>query len=320
MPGIKSVFFSFPRLQVLLFFLLPLLSLTASDRIFCSQCRREIRPGQRYIKTNDKVFCSRRCYIQTLPECTICGRRSSRGGIYASDHSFFACPDCMKLPVCFSCMMPVRNGKKLSAGRVICPKCSRTSVTDPVRARALFDKVRQTVKSVLGIGTGHPIEFSLTDPETLHRLSNAKSGAMVEQGLFLYNAELEQVVVRNFFGKKIRESVRRKNEKFQIFVLDSLPEDRMEYVMAHELAHDWMAIHYPGIREEWIREGFAEYIAWWYNQHTKRKAINRRIETNTDPVYGEGFRRIREIAGKRGFQGLMNFLESKCKRNQNQTR
>ena len=320
MQGIKSVFFSFFRLSALLFFLLPLLSLTAADRLFCSQCHRQIRPGQRYIKTNDKVFCSRRCYVQTLPECTVCGKRSSRGGIYAADHSFFACPDCMNLPRCFACQIPVRNGNALSCGRVICRNCSRTAVSDPVRARALFDEVRRTVHSALGIATGHPIEFSLTDPAALHRLSNAKSGTMVEQGLFLYNAEVEQVVTRNFLGKKIRESVRRKNEKFRIFVLDFLPEDRMEYVIAHELAHDWMAVHYPGIREEWIREGFAEYIAWRYNQHKKRKPLNRRIEINTDPVYGEGFRRIREIAEKRGFQGLMNFLESKCKRNQNQTR
>ena len=316
MRGIKSVFFSFSRLGVLLISLLPLLSATAANRLFCSQCHREIRPGRSYIESNKKLFCSRRCYIQTLPECTICGRRSSRGGIYAADHSFFACPDCMNLPRCFSCQIPVRNGAQLSCGRIICPRCSRSSVSDLAAARAIFDEVRKTLRSALNIGTGHPIEFSLTDPATLHRLSNAKSGSMVEQGLFLYNAEVEKVITRNFLGKKIRESVRRKNEKFQVFVLDFLPQDRMEYVMAHELAHDWMAVRYPGIREEWIREGFAEYIAWRYNQHKQRKALNRRIETNTDPVYGEGFRRIREIAEKRGFQGLMNFLESKCKRNQ----
>ena len=314
MSARKTFFFSFfPGLAVLVL-LLPCVFLNARERLSCSQCGREIRPGYRYSATNKKIVCSRRCYIQSLPECTICGRRSFNGGIYAADHSFFACPDCMKLPRCFSCQIPVRNGKRLSGGRTICPRCSSSAVADQKQARAIFDEVRRTLETELHIFTRHPIEFSLVDPETLHRLSNAKSGSMIEQGLFRYNADEEHVVVKNFLGMKIRESVRRKNVKYQVFVLDHLPVKQMEYVMAHEIAHDWMAVHYPGIREEWIREGFAEYIAWRYNQHKKRPELNLRIESNTDPVYGEGFRRIRELVKNNGFDGLKNYLERKCKR------
>ena len=86
-------------------------------------------------------------------------------------------------------------------------------------------------------------------------------------------------------------------------------------VMAHELAHDWMTAFYPGIREDWIKEGFAEYIAWRYNRYKKRNKLNIRVENNTDPVYGEGFRRIRKIAQNRGFAGLRKFLEFKSKQN-----
>jgi len=312
----KSGFFSFfPGLAVWVL-LMSCVFLNARERLVCSQCRKVIRPGQRYLTAQNKVFCSKRCYTQILPECTICGKRSNRGGIYAADHSFFACPDCKDLPRCFACQIPVRNGTRLSGGRTICSRCSRSAVSDPAKARALLDNVRRTLQTALDIVTRHPIEFSLVDPETLHRLSNAKSGTMTEQGLFRYNAEEEHVVVRNFLGKKIKESVRRKNEKYQVFILDHLPVKQMEYVMAHELAHDWMTIHYPGIREDWIREGFAEYIGWRYNQHKNRPEINRRIETNNDPVYGDGFRRIRDLVQKSGFEGLRNFLERKCKRSQ----
>ena len=285
----------------------------AAADMFCSQCRKQIRPGQGYVMSHGKVYCSRKCYIQTLPECTICRRRSFHGGIYAMDHSFFACPDCMKLPRCFACQIPVRDGAALSCGRVICPVCARTSVSDLRQAQMIFDEVRNTMRFSLGIVTKHPIRFALTDPETLHRLSGGRSGQMVEQGLFRYNVDVERVAVRNFFGRKVGEKVYKKNEMIEIFVLDYLPRIRMEYVMAHELAHDWMTAFYPGIREDWIKEGVAEYLAWRYNQYKKRNDLNRRLENNTDPVYGGGFRRIRDMVKKRGFQGLKEFLDMKSK-------
>ncbi len=316
MTAIKSSFFSFFRRFGPVLLLLTALSLRAADLKSCSQCGRPLLPGQQCVISKGKFFCSRQCYIQTLPECTICGKRSFTGGIYALDHSFFACTDCMKLPRCFSCQFPTRFGTKLSAGRVICPDCARTSVSDPAQAAALFQEVRDTMRFSLGIVTKHPIRLSLTDPVTLHRLSGARSGQLVEQGLFRYNVDVERVSTRDFFGRKTGEKLYKKNEAIDIYVLDHLPKTRMEHVMAHELAHDWLTEFYPGIREDWIKEGFAEYIAWRYNRYKKRNKLNHRVENNPDPVYGEGFRRIRKIAKDRGFAGLKKFLEFKSKQNQ----
>ena len=313
MSAAKWSVFSFLCGWIVSIWLLSAMFPAAAADMFCNQCRKQIRPGQGYLMSHGKVYCSRKCYIRTLLECTICRRRSINGGIYAMDHSFFACPDCMKLPRCFSCQIPVRDGAQLSGGRVICPVCARTSVSDQRQAQMIFDEVRNTMRFSLGIVTKHPIRFSLTDQETLHRLSGTRSNQMVEQGLFRYNADVERVATRNFFGRKTGEKVYKKNEVIEIFVLDHLPRIRMEYVMAHELGHDWMTAFYPGIREDWIKEGVAEYLAWRYNQYKKRTDLNRRLEGNTDPVYGGGFRRIRDMVKKRGFQGLKEFLDMKSK-------
>ena len=296
--------------------LLSVLSLHASDRKSCSQCGSQIRPGQQYMVSNGKVFCSRPCYIQTLPECTICGKRSFTGGIYALDHSFFACTDCMKFPRCFSCMIPTPSGTPLSGGRVICPSCGRTAVSSPAQAQSIFNEVRNTMRFSLGIVTKHPILFALTDPLTLHQLSGARSAQLVEQGLYHYNVDVERVTTRDYLGRKVGENLYKKNETVRIYVLDHLPRNRMEHVMAHELTHDWMTAFYPGIREDWIKEGVAEYIAWRYNQYKKRNKLNSRVENNPDPVYGGGFRRIRKMVRNRGFDGLKKFLEFKSRQNQ----
>ncbi len=314
MTARKSSFFSSAFFFIILTVLLLSFALSAKDSPVCSQCGQTVKPGTRYIVSQGKTFCSRKCFIQTLPECTICGKRSFTGGIYAMDHSFFACTDCMKLPRCFSCQIPAR-GTRLSDGRVICPVCARTAVSNPSRARSLFNEVRDVMRVSLGIGTRHPIHFSMVDPSVLHRLSGNHSDGMPEQGLFKYDAEVEKVTTRDYLGRKVGEEVYKTGQKVQIFVLNHLPQARMEYVIAHELAHDWMTAHYPGIRDLQIREGFAEYIAWRYNQYKKRRQLNLSIENNPDPVYGDGFRKIRRLAEKRGFNGLRQYLDFKSKQN-----
>ncbi|OQA83896.1 MAG: hypothetical protein BWY31_02688 [Lentisphaerae bacterium ADurb.Bin242] len=289
--------------------------LIAEEPLRCNTCKKLIPSDREYIVSQNKCYCSRECFVQSLPVCTICGKRSFTGGIYALDHSFFACPECMKKPRCFACQIPA-DGQKLPDGRVLCPGCTRTAVVDPVRAQSIFNEVRDEMRFSLGIGTNHPIFFSLATPEMLHKLSGTRSNFINEQGLFKYEAEVERVSTRDFLGRKTGETLYKKGETSRIYVLDYLPKLHMQYVIAHELAHDWMTAHYPGIRDPAVKEGFAEYIAWRYNNFHKRSSLNRRIETNPDPVYGEGFRRIRRIAERDGFEGLKRYLEFKSKQNQ----
>ena len=276
----------------------------------CSACKAKIRSA--YLSSNGKTFCSDACYQSSLPLCSVCGKRSASGAL-AADNSFFACPDCMKKTPCFSCLIPC-DGRKLPDGRVICRKCSGSSITNETEARRLFHEVRSDLKNKLGIGTSHPIRFFLVDQHTLHQKSKNNSEVMTEQGLFEYLAELQTVVTRDHFGRKVSEKEEKTSELFRIYALDSLPKERMQYVMAHELAHDWMVTWFPGIRDPAVKEGFAEYVAWRYNHLHGRNALNKRIESNHDPVYGGGFRKIKAIADKEGFDGLKRYLNSQRKK------
>ena len=304
-----SFFMIFAILSLIAAFFCPG-ELSASEKINCKICKKQIRPGQRYLISKNEPYCSRKCYEQILPECTVCRKRSYTGGIYALDHSFFACTECMKKPRCFSCQIPTDDAT-LSCSRAICKNCLRTSISNSRQAQALFNEVRDTMRLSLGIGTRHPIRFTLVDPDQLQKLSGNPSDNHLEQGLFKYEAEIEKVVTRDYLGRKKSEKTYAKNENRSIFALDHLPKIRMEYVIAHELAHDWQAEFYPGIRDLKIKEGLAEYIAWRYNRFKKRHDLNRRIENNPDPIYGEGFRQIKRIADKNGFAGLKKYLQFK---------
>lgn len=288
----------------------------------CAHCRKVIEPGRKYLISKKKPYCSRKCLSYIMPECTVCSRRSFNGGIYAGDHSYFACPDCMKLPRCFACTIPVRGGKRLADGRNLCRKCLQTSVYDQHEALQIFRQVRRTLRERLNISSGHRIHFSLVNQSTLHRLSvksMSRQGAKplppsvisTEQGLFRFDG-----IVREYKSRFSSKTVRRElaNAKYSVYVLDHLPRERMEYVMAHELAHDYLSAHFPGIRIPWIQEGFSEYIGYLYNRLYGRTHLNIRLEKNPDPVYGEGFRRIRSIAEKESFEGLKRFLRSQQNR------
>lgn len=292
----------------------------------CAQCQKPIEPGKRYLVSQKKPYCSRNCLSRIMPECTVCSRRSFNGGIYAGDHSYFACPDCMKLPRCFSCTIPVKGGKALPDGRHICPRCLKTAVTHQDTALHCFRHVRNVLRQQLRISTPHRITFSLVDQPTLHHLSTknthrrkqpggsaAQETTLTEQGLFRFDGIIREYIRGGTFRKKtVRRTVT--DARYSIYVLDHLSRERMEYVMAHELAHDYLSEHFPGIPVPWIQEGFAEYIGYLYNKHCKRDHLNIRLEKNPDPVYGEGFRKIRSIAEKQGWEGLKRFLRSRQKK------
>ena len=53
----------------------------------------------------------------------------------------------------------------------------------------------------------------------------------------------------------------------------------------------------PHIDDPQIREGFAEYVSWMYTKSAKLDRVPWRIEQNTDSVYGDGFRKVRDLMG-----------------------
>ena len=274
----------------------------------CSVCGKKCRGS--YSVSEGKNFCSKECFEKSLPVCSVCGRRTSSWTTPA-DGSFLACPDCMRKPRCFICETPT-DEEPLDDGRAICPKCRAAAVTDPDEAERVFRAVRDAMRSGMGLATDHRIAFSLVDRPTLHRKAKGISDSPNELGLFVQNVTYRTRERRSASdGRVLSRKTEKTAEKFDVYALDSMPREVLEYVCAHELGHDWQAERYPKITDPAVKEGFAEYVGWLYNRMRGRHRLNRRIETNPDPVYGEGFRRIRRIADREGFEGVCRYLESK---------
>ena len=98
--------------------------------------------------------------------------------------------------------------------------------------------------------------------------------------------------------------------EYQIYILDRLPTIEFEAVLAHEYLHVWLYnnnINLPPAQ----REGFCNLAsAYLYEQNgSKLSQIHlNSMNTNSDPNYGEGYRKMKILLEKKGWKSLLQTL------------
>ena len=108
-------------------------------------------------------------------------------------------------------------------------------------------------------------------------------------------------------GQVVRTEVR------GIAVLLGLPEMLFRAVTVHELGHVWLVVQGVHDLPTWAKEGFCELLSYRYYQELNTPESNyhaQAIERNPDPIYGDGFRRMRLLADKYGFSRLLTTLQT----------
>lgn len=288
-----------------------MLALTALEAagLRCVECKREI--SGRYFTANGKAYCSEACIQKTWPKCSLCGKPFRSGVQMSEDPAKVFCAECAAKPQCFSCQLPA-DCRKLDDGREICPQCFSRAIFELGTAREIFDEVRRRLRDELKLGTDRKIYFQLTSlPELEKRSKESGVNQGIELGLFYHNfTEVTRTTTFALPWKKPKTEIIRTNERFAIYVLYGLPKEKLIEVCAHELAHDWMQDNYPGIKDMKIREGWAEYVATKANRLFGNENLNRRIERNPDPVYGDGYRAIAQYVADHGENGLYKYFGS----------
>ena len=271
--------------------------LKSEDKYFCSEkCFNEyvesILPvcdvcGKRFKKgfsSDGKNYCSKACLETSFRECVHCHRREPKGYIVGDD--IFLCEYCKELPACASCLMPLdKFAKDLGDGRCICRDCARNGIFSLSEMKSLMDSLRLQLADKFKMRTDHDIQYELVNRTELKKESTGDGEH--ELGLFIFNRKL-----LTFFNRPIRST-----DEIRILILNGQPPDIFRGVGAHEFAHDWMQENLPHIDDPQIREGFAEFVSWAFAKAEKLDRVSWRIEQNTDEVYGDGFRKVRDMMG-----------------------
>lgn len=323
---------------LLLIFLCTLGFLSAADNmVSCAVCSKKIR-GRYIIDSRKRAFCSRKCFEKTLPTCANCGKTCRGRFLKVKSEAFCSrqCADNKLLPKCSRCSEPCRKfmvlptaygtftycsdcykldkclvcdrrAKKLylqSNGNKLCRYCNRDVIKNLAQLQSLFNEVRNTLNKNFKF----PIDHSIT--LEMRSFTDQEKSSLHGGNLFgLYNYKGKIVRKGKLFSGKRPPEIKFRNEHCSIIILGDLPRHKAAEAIAHELAHDHMKHRWFFIKDEKIKEGFAEFIAAQYNTISGSQQWNIRMEKNPDKVYGDGYREICKLYKQGSWQALFRLFD-----------
>lgn len=241
------------------------------------------------------------CYARYIaPRCAYCGRPLT--GQYLIDPwGTRFCPEHQgQYPSCRFCgrlVPPHHQGSSGQTEGVRCPVCRAQAIESIAQARPLFARLVQWVNGQGLLYNNLNLHIELRNRQQLAQLLRQPNDTR-SLGATLHTTYTEN-------GRVVRTEVN------GVAILRGLPATLFQGVTVHELGHAWLAVHGVVDLPDWAEEGFCELLSYrFYTQMdtTESRYHATGIEQQTDPVYGEGFRRIRNLARVVGFQHLIKTL------------
>lgn len=179
-----------------------------------------------------------------LDRCASCGDTLSGSYYTLIDRPERYCERCIATrPRCASCGAPLGGQHwRLHDERLQCAACHATAVYDAAVARALFDQTVTGVVAQLGLTLNVGVAFRLVDAPTLEAIRSAGQPAPA--------------------GMNTLGLYQRRGHLRAIYMLYGLPRLGFRTTVAHEYAHAWQGERCPLLRDDELREGHAEWVAY----------------------------------------------------------
>jgi len=179
---------------------------------------------------------------------------------------------------------------------VRCNHCGKSEVRDLNQARSLFTELVQWVNGRGLAFNNLPLRVEFRTREEVHREVQGGSDTL---------------------GFCLRMRIPRSGQRDEVSVegvalVKGLPEPVFRTTVVHELGHAWISVHQLRELPLWFEEGFCQYLAHLHctDLNTKESRFQAEIiEKQTDPIYGDGFRRFRVAAEKMGFASIVEHME-----------
>ena len=271
----------------------------------CAYCNKPLI--KRYVTAEGKQY-HEACYREhVVPRCAYCnepllGRFLSDawGNSYCEKHQkeYPRCDFCGRL------IPPAQQERGRNLNSVRCPVCRQGAIETLSQAIPLFAGLEQWMRAQgLHFGSAK-LNLELCDRAALASLRHSRGSGKPGEPDTL---GITRSTMHTVNGREVGAQVD------GISILHGLPPTLFQGVAAHELGHAWLVIH--GIRglPAWAEEGFCELLAhrYWSGRHTAESRFHAgNIEKNPDPIYGEGFRKVRALADRLGFKQFIETLRA----------
>ncbi len=189
--------------------------------------------------------------------CSICGQPID-GPIYlvtdaVTGNSQMVCSNCLKLPRCFICGLPVKDdGVELPDGRHLCARDAKTAVLNADDAQQIAAEVHDELDRLFARFTAFPTNVDVT---VLDRIDVDK--IFQPDGHDFESPDLLGCIEAKTNGVQKRYAMR---------LLTGLPLVELKATAAHEFSHAWVGENVPPERHARLardaEEGFCEMVAY----------------------------------------------------------
>ena len=256
-----------------------------------------------YLVHDGKTY-HQECYRdRVVPRCAYCGKPLM--GEYLIDHwgTKYCKEHQSQYPSCSFCgrlVPPQQQESRSGSGQdVRCPICRATAIETIEQAQPVFRKLIQWVNSQGLVYNNLHLHLELCDRARLGVLLQSRaephSLGVTSSSMYTHNGQVVRTLVDG------------------ISVLHGMPSTLFQGVTIHELGHAWLVVHNIRSLPLWAEEGFCELLSYRYyselaTDESRYHAKN--IEQNPNPVYGNGFRRIRAQVDAMGFRSFVETLRT----------
>ena len=189
--------------------------------------------------------------------CAICGR-PIRGKIYiftdeVTNEKKFVCSDCVHLPRCAICGLPVNeSGLELADGRFLCARDARTAVVKASDAERISAQIKDDLDRLFSRFTEFPANV---DVSVIDRID---VDTMFSPG----GNDFESP---NLLGC-IHPDTNNYATRYKMSLMTGLPLAELKATCAHEYTHAWVGENVPKERRARLgrdaEEGFCELVAY----------------------------------------------------------
>jgi len=269
------------------------------DCFVCEVCKRPITGT--YSEQHGKVYHSDCFFDHVALKCSLCGDvlqgeylQDYWGNSYCKRHDGVA-------PMCDSCGRFISDdltggGTHYDDGRFICNLCKPESMTDVDDILEIVYEVAEHMKS-FGMNVDYNgIQIHLIGRDKMQTLSGHHSNGL--RGFTDYREDWR------VFGKS-------QNRKMHIYLLYGMPRMEIINTIAHELTHVWQFNHGRFRNEREWSEGSCNYTAYLVlGRYPGRESsfFRTSLARDEDPVYGDGFRRVKKLAEAEGNKAWLRYL------------
>jgi hypothetical protein len=250
------------------------------------------------------VFISASPFLVFADRCGICNEDFTGDTVYLitdkiTNEKVRTCLDCVRSPErCTMCGRPVgKDFVKLSDGRFLCVRDSKSAVTDSEEALGICAETREQLEKLLSRFITFPANVHVSVVDRIHLMA-------------LFKIPGNDYECPNILGY-FRSITNQHQRRFEINVLSGMRSSELQGTYAHEHTHAWVYENVPAERKKRLsrdaEEGFCELVSYLL-MDSQRDEEMKRIQLKNDYTHGQ-INLFVEAERRFGFNEIVDWMK-----------